>query len=137
MMGQLGFNCKWIRWIQACLESATVSIFVNGSLTEEFKPKWGLRQGDPLTPFLFLIVVEGLIGLVREAKRFNAFSGVVVGNGSVKVDLLQFADDMLFFCEPSYQNVLVVKAILRSFELVSGLRVNFHRVQSGRWVFPS
>ena len=127
MMGRLGFNCKWIRWIRACLELATVSVLVNGSPTEEFKPKRRLRQGDLLALFLFLIVVEGLIGLVREAKRVNAFSGVVVGNGSVKVDLLQFTDDTLFFCEPSYQNVLAVKAILRSFELVLRLRVNVHK----------
>jgi len=104
---------------------------VNGSPTEEFKPKRGLRQGDPLAPFLFLIVVEGLTGLVREVKRVNAFSGVVVGNGSVKVELLQYANDILFFYKPSYQNVLAVKAILRNFELVSGLRVNFHKSAVG------
>jgi len=88
------------------MESATISILVNGSPTEEFKSKRGLRQGDPLAPFLFLIVAEGLTGLVREAKRAGLFKGVEVGPQRVHVDLLQFADDTIFFCEPSYQNVL-------------------------------
>jgi len=68
MMGRLGFDNKWVRWIKSCLESPTISILVNGSHTEEFKPKRGLRQGDPLASFLFLIVAEGLLGLVRKAK---------------------------------------------------------------------
>jgi len=78
-----------------------------------------------LAPFLFLIVDEGLTGLVREAKRASLFKGVAVGSQGVQVDLLQFVDDTLFFCNPSYHNVVVTKAVLRSFELVSGLRVNF------------
>jgi len=69
MLGRLGFNNTWIKWIKAYIESTTVFILVNGSPTEEFKPKRGLRQGDPLAPFLFIIVVEGLSGLVREAKK--------------------------------------------------------------------
>jgi len=131
MLGRLGFNVKWINWIKACLESASVSILVNGSPTEEFKPKRGLRQGDPLAPFLFIIVVEGLSGLMREAKSASMFKGVEVGSQRVQVNLLQFADDTFFFCNPSYHNVLVIKAILRSFELVSGLRVNFHKSTVG------
>jgi len=109
------------------MESATVSILVNGSPTEEFKPKRGLRQGDPLVSFLFLIVVEGLTGLVREAKRATLFNGVEVGTQRVQVNLLQFAHNTFFFCKPSYHNVLVIKAILKSFKMVSGLRVNFHK----------
>jgi len=68
-----------------------------------------------------------LTRLVREAKRVGLFKGVEVGSQGVQVDLLQFADDTIFFYEPSYHNVLVVKAILRSFEVVSELRVNFHK----------
>lgn len=59
------------------------------------------------------------------------FSGVEVGFERVNVDLLQFADDTLFFCNPSYHNVLSVKAILKCFELVLGLRVNFHKSALG------
>ena len=84
-----------------------------------------------MAPFLFLIVAEGLTGLVREAKRANVFSGVTVATGRVKVDLLQFANDTLFFCEPFLHNVLAVKAMLRSFEMISGLRVNFRKSAIG------
>jgi len=84
MMGRLGFNERWIKWIRACLESATLSILVNGSPTDEFKPKRGLRQGDPLTPFLFLIVAEGMTGLVREASRKKLLEGIEVGYRACK-----------------------------------------------------
>jgi len=67
MLGKLGFGRKWIRWIKACLESASVSILVNGSPTMEFKLGKGLRLGDPLASFLFLAVTEGLAGVVRQA----------------------------------------------------------------------
>lgn len=56
-------------------------------------------------------------------------SGVVVGKEGVQVDLLQFIDDMIFFCKPLYSNVLARKAILRCFELIPGLRINFHKSQ--------
>jgi len=131
MIGRLGFNCKWIKWIIACLESATVSVLMNGSPIEEFKPKRRLRQGNPLALFLFLIVAKGLTGLVRATRNANLLCGVDVGSREVKVDLLQFVDDTLFFCKPSYLNVLTVKAILRCFELVSGLTVNFHKSKIG------
>jgi len=127
MMGRLGFNERWIKWIRACLESATVSILVNGSPIDEFKPKRGLRQGDPLAPFLFLIVVEGMTGLVREASRKKLLKGIEVGYRGVQIQIFQFADDMSFFCQPTYHNMLVIKTILRCFELCSGLRVNFHK----------
>jgi len=67
MIERLGICGKWIGWIRACLESSSVSVLVNGSPTQEFKPRIGLRQGDPLAPFLFLIVAEGLVGVVRKA----------------------------------------------------------------------
>jgi len=88
MMGRLGFNERWIKWIRACLKSVTVSILVNANPTNEFKPKRGLRQGYPLAPFLFLIVVEGMMSLDREASRKKLLEGIEVGYRSVQIQIL-------------------------------------------------
>lgn len=77
MFGRLGFHDKWIR---ECLFSSLVSILVNGSPTNEFIPQRDLRQGDSLAPFLFIIVVEGLSELMREATPKRLFSSLKVGN---------------------------------------------------------
>ena len=58
IMRRLGFNSKLILWIKSCLEPVIVSLLVNRSPTKVFSPKKGFRQGNPLAPFLFLIVVE-------------------------------------------------------------------------------
>lgn len=127
LMGIMGFPDRWIRWIKACLETASVSVLVNGSPTDEFKMRRGLREGDPLAPFLFLIVAEGLAALMRRATQRKLFIGTKVGTNELSVSWLQFADDTVFFGEASVQNILTIKSILRWFELASGLRVNFHK----------
>jgi len=127
MMRKMGFHMKWISWIQGCLESASISVLVNRSPTDEFKPKRGLRQGDPLAPFLFLIVAEGLTGLVRQAVKANLLSGLRIGRKEVELSILQFVDDTLFFCKDSFSNVVTLKAVLRVFEIASGLKINFHK----------
>ncbi|XP_057432161.1 uncharacterized protein LOC130724912 [Lotus japonicus] len=72
----------------------------------------GLRQGDMLAPFLFLIVSEGLNGLFMNAVKLGEFSGYKVGtSGSCEISLLQFADDTIFMGEASFQNVVVMKGI--------------------------
>ncbi|XP_068492078.1 uncharacterized protein [Phaseolus vulgaris] len=123
----MGFHSRWIMWMQGCLESATVSVLVNGSPTEEFKPSRGLRQGDPLAAFLFIMVAEGLVGLVRQAVKNKLLSGIIIGEKELALSILQFADDTLFLYEDSLTNVLSLKAILRGFELTSGLKINFHK----------
>lgn len=63
-------------------------ILFNGCLTSEFKLENGLRQGEPLTPFLFTIMVKGLSDLMRKAVENNLFKGVIVGDKKVDVNLL-------------------------------------------------
>ena len=127
MLQRLGFHSKWVRWVRGCLESSSISVLVNGSPTEELKLSRGLRQGDPMVPFLFLMVAEGLAGLVRQASKQNMLTGVKVGRREIVCSMLQFADDTLFLCEDSFLNVFTIKTILRCFELVSGLKINFHK----------
>ena len=115
MLKRMGFHERWIRWIRGCLTSASMSVLVNGSPTAEFKPQRGLRQGDPLALLLFDLVAEGLTGLMREAVSNQCFTSFLVGSNKVPVDVLQYADDTIFFGEASMENVKTVKVILRSF----------------------
>jgi hypothetical protein len=102
-----------------------MSVLVNGSPSEEINIQRGLKQGDPLAPFLFLLVAEGLGGLMKKAVELNKFTGFQIGNSGLSVSHLQYADDTLCIGEASISNLWCLKAILRGFEMVSGLKINF------------
>ena len=131
MLMRMGFCDRWRKWINGCLSTATISILINGSPSKEFAPKRGLRQGDPLAPLLFNIVVEGLTGLMRSAVSKNLFSSYQVGNLKEEVNILQYADDTLFFGDATQHNVRTLKCILRCFEKVSGLKINYSKSHLG------
>ncbi|MCI30864.1 LINE-1 reverse transcriptase like, partial [Trifolium medium] len=98
MMIRMGFAEGWRRWIHACVFQSSMSVLVNGNPTEDFKVGKGLRQGDPLSPFLFLIVAEGLTCLMRRAVDNNIFQGYKVSN-NITFHTLQFADDTIIVGE--------------------------------------
>lgn len=100
MMGRMGFDYQWIRCICGCLSSSTMSVLVNGSPTADFRIFRGLKQGDPLSPFLFLIIGEGLVGLVQRAIQLGRFKGYEVTSG-LSFSLLQFADDTMLMGKAS------------------------------------
>ncbi|CAL5355041.1 unnamed protein product [Camellia sinensis] len=127
MLKKLGFGAKWVNWMKECITSTRVSVLVNGSPTEEFSPQRGLRQGDPLSPFLFNLVAEGLHLLLSRACELNLIKGVKVGSKGVLLSHLQFADDSLLFCEAEVEEVRKLKRVLRCFEILSGLKINFHK----------
>ena len=80
---------------------------------------------------MFNIVAECLNGLMREAVEKNLFRGFLVGRNNVEISRRQYVDDTIFFGETSMENVKAIKAILRSFELVSGLKINFAKSSFG------
>ncbi|MCI47030.1 putative non-LTR retroelement reverse transcriptase, partial [Trifolium medium] len=77
----------------------------NGSPSEEINIQRGLKQGDPLAPFLFVLVAEGLGGLMKQAVATNRFSGFRIGNGGVTISHLQYADDTLCIGDASIDNL--------------------------------
>ncbi|GJU50245.1 putative RNA-directed DNA polymerase [Tanacetum coccineum] len=124
VMRQMGFGLKWRKWIYSCLASASISIIINVSPTKEFKMERGLRQGDPLSPFFFLLVAEALQVTVLEACNVGLYNGVSLASNGANISLLQYANDALFFGEWSRWNAKNLIHILKCFELGSGLKVN-------------
>ncbi|GAU09987.1 hypothetical protein TSUD_393040 [Trifolium subterraneum] len=125
MLGRFRFSAKWRAWMKACVCGGNLSVLVNGSPTLELPIKRGLKQGDPLAPLLFLLVAEGLGGLMRRAVEINRFRPFLVGGGGAPVSVLQYADDTLCIGEATIENLWVLKSVLRGFEMASGLKVNF------------
>ncbi|XP_071694722.1 uncharacterized protein [Rutidosis leptorrhynchoides] len=123
----MGFGSKWIKCISSSLMSASISILVNGSPTNELYLSRGVRQGDPFSPFLFIIAAEGLNILTKVAIEKGLFKGVEVGNDKVVISHLQYADDKIFFEEWGRSNTLSLKNILKCFDLSSSLKVNFQK----------
>ena len=127
---KMGFLTLWRIWIKECTETATASVLVNGSPIKEFSLGKGLRQGDPLSPFLFLLVAEGFHVLMKSLYVNNLFIGYKVGNSDlVVVSRLQFTGDTLILGEKSWANICAMCAALFLFEALSGLKVNFSKSQ--------
>ena len=128
VMGHMNFPILWRKWINECVGTTKASVLVNGCPTDEFSIERGLRQGDPLSPFLFLLVVEGFNVLMKSVVGAQLFNGYGIGRGiDVRLTHLQFADDTLIIEEKRWLNVHSMRAVLLLFEEVSGLKVNFHK----------
>ncbi|GJW78983.1 putative RNA-directed DNA polymerase [Tanacetum coccineum] len=124
VMEKMGFSLKWRNWIRACLSSASILILINGSPSNEFRMERGLHQGDPLSPFLFLLVSEALQVSIIEACSKGFYKGVFLAKDGSNVSLLQYVDDALFFGKWSRSNARNLILILKCFEEASGLTVN-------------
>ena len=123
----MGFGSKWCKWVEACLTSASIFVLVNGSPPKEFNMGRGVRQGDPLLPFLFILAAEGLNAIMQDAVDKGLYRGVSVGNDGVSNSHLQYADDTIFFADWSKHNAKNLMCILKGFENVSGLKINLSK----------
>lgn len=98
IMNCLGFSAKWVEWIKSIFKSIKMSVLVNGSPSTEFSISRGLRQGDPLSPMLFNIVVEALHLLLVKAEELGIIKGIRLGSGPA-LSHQQFVDDTIIFVE--------------------------------------
>lgn len=113
-----------------------MSILINSSTTKEFKLQKGLRHEDPLSPFLFNAVEEGLNIMLERAKELNLIKGTRIGLNGVVVTHLQFMDDTIIICNKDKNGMEIIKCILRCFQLMSGLRINFDKSSLCGLKFP-
>lgn len=122
----MGFVNKWIGWISARLNSSRASVLVNGSPTVEFNLQRGLRQGDPLSTFLFIIAMEGLHVAMEDAVVHGFFHGALVGEDGLVFSHL-FMQMMLFLGEWDEENITNLVRILNCFYLVFGLKIKLQK----------
>ncbi|GJU46606.1 RNA-directed DNA polymerase, eukaryota [Tanacetum coccineum] len=128
IMCQFGFGDTWRGWIKGCLNSSTASVLLNESPTHEFSFQQGLRQGDPLSPFLVMLVMESLHILFVRAMEAGFFKGIQVGSfESSHISHLFYDDDAVFIGEWKEENLRHLVCILQSFYLASGLRINIQK----------
>ena len=130
VLQQMGFGIKWISWIKWCITTASFSVLVNGSSIGFFRSSRGLRQGDPLSPYLFVLGMEVFSTLVEKASARGFLSGhKFVGRSeeTLQISHLLFADDTLVFCKDSEDQLSSLCWILLWFEAFSGLRINLEK----------
>ncbi|XP_021991610.1 uncharacterized protein LOC110888390 [Helianthus annuus] len=121
------YDNKWCSWVKGVIGSAHSAVLVNGSPTFEFQCQKGLRQGDPLSPFLFLIVMEALDRMLSKAVGLGLLEGVNLADGGIVVSHMLYADDALILGNWSKENLENTSRLLRIFYLCSGLKINFHK----------
>ncbi|KAA3451486.1 reverse transcriptase [Gossypium australe] len=125
VMNKMGFARKWIELIMKCITSVSYTVLINGSRGRSFNPSRGLRQGDPLSPFLFLICSEGLSTLMRTAKKNGLIRGARASRKGPEISHLLFAYDCMMFGEATEKGARVLKNLLNIYERCSGQCVNF------------
>ncbi|KAL5548696.1 hypothetical protein UlMin_003927 [Ulmus minor] len=113
--------------MRGCISSANFSIMINGKPRGRFGASRGLRQGDPLSPFLFILVADILGRMMDKAVSIGEVKGFKVGREEVVVSHLQFADDTLFLLDPDQSNIQKVHTILNFFSMCSGLKINMNK----------
>ena len=127
VLQKLGFAQSWINSVMRCVSSVRYSVKVNGELSEPFIPTRGLRQGDPISPYLFLLCAEGLSCLLKREEQAGRLKGVRNGLLAPAISHLLFADDTIFFTRANENCVNTLKYVLQTYNRGSGQRINLQK----------
>ena len=127
LLTKMGFDYHWIQLMMECISSVQYRVLLNGQPKGHIIPQRGLRQGDPLSPYLFIMCTEALVANIKKAKRNKQLTGLKVARACPPISHLLFADDSLFFCKAQKEECQTIIRILKEYEGVSGQQINFEK----------
>jgi hypothetical protein len=113
-LSELGFDADWVNSVMRCVTSARYAVKVNGDLTSPVVPSRGIRQGDPISPYLFLLCTEGLSCLLQK-EGLGGLQGLKNGQQGPSISHLLFADNGTFFAQSDNRSVETLKEVLDTY----------------------
>ncbi|CAO2814312.1 unnamed protein product [Amaranthus hypochondriacus] len=129
VMLKMGFNEAWVNRIMSCISSVSFSFKVNGKVCGDVVPSKGLRQGDPISPYLFIICAEAFSRLISVSIDKLKINGIRICRGAPILSHLFFAEDSFLFAKASVQECSTVANIISKYERASGQKVNYDKTE--------
>ncbi|XP_058774459.1 uncharacterized protein LOC131648725 [Vicia villosa] len=127
VLNRMGFAEKWIHWMMMCVTSVHYSVLVNSEAIGPIEPGRGLRQGDPLSPYLFILIFEGLSSLINNSVASGNIHGIQICRGAPIVSHLLFADDCFLFCRANLTEVSHLMNLLDIYAVAAGQEINLSK----------
>ena len=127
IMYKLGSPEAWIERVMSCVSTTSFSVRINGKTYGNIIPTRGLRQRDPLSPYLFLLCAKGFTALLTRAKEEGRLHGVSLCRRAPRITHLLFADDSLLFCQANQEEVQCITDTLQLYAASSGQCINFEK----------
>ena len=126
-MLRLGLPEVWIDRVMTCVTTPTFSVCINGKAYGNITPSRGIRQGDPLSPYLFLLCVERFSSLLAKVEGEGRIHSVSICRRTPSISHLLFVDDSLLFCRANPKEVQAISKVLQTYAASLGQCINFEK----------